>query len=140
MSMTVALDAPLLAETINSMPMIQANNVVSIHPYFKARPGKLAEAKGMLPRFVAKVSPETLTLHYDFTINGDEIHCRESYSGAEGLLAHLDNVGSLLGEFLKVADLTRVEVHGPAGELAKLKGPLADLKPAWFVYECGVQR
>jgi hypothetical protein len=36
--------------------------------------------------------------------------------------------------------VTRVEVHGPAAELEKLKGPLADLKPAWFVYECGIGR
>jgi len=29
-------------------------------------------------------------------------------------------------------------VHGPAEELDKLKGPLAELKPTWFVRECGV--
>lgn len=120
--------------------MSQSTNIVSIHPYFKARAGKLAEAKAMLPQFVARVAPEKLTLHYDFTISGDEIHCRESYVNAEGLLAHLDNVGPLLGEFLKLVDITRVEVHGPADELAKLKGPLANLKPAWFVFECGVKR
>jgi hypothetical protein len=50
-----------------------------------------------------------------------------------GLLAHLENVGTLLGEMLKIADLTRVEVHGLAEELEKLKGPLAHLNPAWFV-------
>ena len=120
--------------------MSHSTNIVSIHPYFKAKPGKLAEARTMLPRFVAKVATEKLTLHYDFTLNGDEIHCRESYAGAEGLLAHIENVGAVLGEFLKIVDITRVEVHGPAEELAKLKGPLAGLKPAWFVYECGVSR
>jgi quinol monooxygenase YgiN len=73
--------------------MSDSTNVVSLHPYFKARPGRLAEAKAMLPSFVAKTSTEKLVLHYDFTINGDEIFCRESYTGAEGLLAHLENVG-----------------------------------------------
>lgn len=120
--------------------MSQPSNVVSIHPYFKARPGRLAEAKAMLPRFIARAAAEPLLLHYDFTINGDEIHCREAYAGAAGLLAHVENIGAVLGEFLKLVDLTRLEVHGPADELAKLKGPLADLKPAWFVYECGVVR
>ena len=120
--------------------MSYSPNVVSIHPYFKAKPGKLVEAKAMLPRFVDKTSTEKLVLHYDFTINEDEIHCRESYVGADGLLTHLENVGAVLEEFLKIVDLTRVEVHGPAGELAKLKGPLAHLKPAWFIYECGVSR
>ena len=49
---------------------------VSIHPYFKVKPGKLAEAKDMLPKFVAQTAVEKLMLHYDFTINEDEIHCR----------------------------------------------------------------
>ncbi len=120
--------------------MSNPTNIVSIHPYFKVKPGRLAEAKAMLPKFVAKASTEKFLLHYDFTINGDEIHCRESYVGAEGLLAHVENVGTVLGEFLKIVDLARLEVHGPAGELARLKAPLADLKPAWFVYECGVNR
>lgn len=120
--------------------MSHPTNVVSIHPYFKAKPGKLAEAKAMLPKFIATTSPEKLMLYYDFTLNGEEIHCREAYVGAEGLLAHLDNVGAVLGEFLKLVDLVRVEVHGPAEELAKLKGPLAGLNPAWFVYEGGVNR
>jgi len=120
--------------------MSHSANVVSLHPYFKAQPGKLAEARALLPQFVAKAAGEKLLLHYDFTINGDEIHCRESYQGAEGLLVHVENVREVLGEFLKITDLTRVEVHGPAAELAKLEGPLQGLKPAWFVYECGVNR
>jgi hypothetical protein len=61
--------------------------------------------------------------------------CREAYESAEGLLAHLDNVGALLAEMLKMADLTRVEVHGPAAELEKLKAPLAHLNPKWFTLE-----
>jgi len=41
---------------------------------------------------------------------------------------------------MTMADLTRLEIHGPAEELEKLKQPLADFKPAWFAYECGVER
>jgi len=33
---------------------------------------------------------------------------------------------------MKLADLARVEVHGPAAELDKLKEPLAQLAPVWF--------
>jgi quinol monooxygenase YgiN len=120
--------------------MSQSANIVSLHPYFKARPGKLAEAKAMLPKFVAKTATEKLVLQYDFTVNGDEIFCRESYLGAEGFLFHAENIATLLADLLTLADLTRVEVHGPAAELEKLKGPLAGLNPAWFVYECGVVR
>ena len=42
-------------------------------------------------------------------------------------------VGSHLAEALKIADLTRLEVHGPATELEKLRQPLAHLNPVWFV-------
>mgnify|MGYP003516711574 CR=1 FL=1 len=55
-------------------------------------------------------------------------------------LAHLANVGTLLGQMLAVSDLVRLEIHGPAAELDQMRGPLAEFKPAWFVWECGVAR
>ena len=119
---------------------MNTSNIVSIHPYFKVHPGKLAEFKAAMPAFVEKTKGEPLNLYYEFTSNGDEIFCREGYDGAEGVLAHLDNVGGLLAEALKIADLIRLEFHGPAEELEKLKGPLAHLNPAWFERECGVVR
>ena len=120
--------------------MSHSANIVSIHPYFKVKPGKLAEARALLPRMAAQTASEKLVLQYDFTLNGDEIFCRESYIGAEGLLVHSENIRALLLELLKITDIIRVEVHGPAPELAKLKDPLAGLNPVWFVYECGVIR
>jgi hypothetical protein len=117
---------------------INTSNMVSIHPYFKAKPGKIPEIKAALPAFIAKTATEKDNLFYGFTMNGDELFCREAYRGAEGALAHLDNIGGLLGELMKLADLTRLEIHGPAAELERLKSPLANLKPAWFTRECGV--
>jgi quinol monooxygenase YgiN len=108
---------------------------VSLHPYFKVHPGKLETVKAGFPRFVEKTAAERKNLFYGFSINGDEIFCREGYIDADGVLAHLDNVGVLLAEMLKIADLTRVEVHGPAEELDKLRGPLAHPNPAWFTVE-----
>jgi hypothetical protein len=67
---------------------------------------------------------------------------------AEGMLAHLNNVGYLLEEALKIADITRLEIHGPAIELAKLQEPLTHLKPQFFIleysfrgnlYKCGLR-
>jgi len=37
---------------------------------------------------------EKENLFYSFSVNGDEIFCREAYGSAEGLLAHLQNVSS----------------------------------------------
>ncbi|HEV3410010.1 MAG TPA: hypothetical protein VG095_06940 [Chthoniobacterales bacterium] len=112
-------------------------NFVSLHPYFKAHPGKLEAFKAGLGAFREKTAMEEKNLFYDFTLNGDEIFCREGYDGAEALLAHLENVGALLADALKIADLTRLEVHGPAAELDKLREPLAHLKPQWFVLDEG---
>ena len=119
--------------------MISAANCVSLHPYFKVHPGKLEAFKAALPLFVEKTSREAKALFYEFTINGDVVFCREGYADAAGALAHLENVGALLEEALKMADLIRLEIHGPAGELEKLKGPLAKLQPAWFALECGLR-
>ena len=113
-------------------------NFVSLHPYFKVHPGKLDAVKAGFPPFVEKTAKEKKNLFYGFTVNGDEIFCREGYTDAEGVLAHLDNIGALLTEMLTMADLTRVEVHGPAAELEKLKEPLAHLNPAWFAIEASV--
>lgn len=112
--------------------MKRLSGFVTLHPYFKVHPGKLEMFKAALPDFAAKTANEKENPFYEFTINGDEVFCREGYLNAEALLAHLDNVGALLAQALTIADLIRIEIHGPAAELAKLKGPLAHLHPAWF--------
>ncbi|HSP45874.1 MAG TPA: hypothetical protein VLO30_07770 [Chthoniobacterales bacterium] len=113
--------------------MHQLSRFVSLHPYFKVHSGKLDAFKAGFPAFVKKTSSEEKNLFYEFMVNGDEVFCREGYTDGEGLLAHLENVGALLAEALKIADLTRLEVHGPAAELEKLREPLAHLTPVWFV-------
>ena len=120
--------------------MNHSSNVVSIHPYFKPHAGQFAAFQALLPEFVARAATEPACLHYDFTIAEDVIFCREMYAGAEGALAHVANVGALLEAALKISDLVRLELHGPAAELEKLKGPLAAFRPAWFVRACGVGR
>lgn len=109
------------------------SNFVSLHPYFKVHPGKMEAFKAGFPAFAEKTAREEKNLFYEFSVNGDEVFCREGYADAEGLLAHLENIGALLAEALKIGDLIRLEVHGPAAELEKLRGPLAHLKPSWFV-------
>lgn len=38
------------------------------------------------------------------------------------------------------AEITRLEIHGAEQELAKLREPLAELKPQLFVLECGFRK
>jgi hypothetical protein len=116
------------------------SNVVSIHPYFKVHPGQMAAFKAALPAFIEKTRSETDNLFYEFTVNADEVFCREAYVGAAGALAHLTNVGPEIGEILKIATLSRLEIHGPAAELEQMRGPLASMNPAWFTLEAGLRR
>lgn len=117
--------------------MSKLGESVSLHPYFKVHPGKMPEVKALLRAFVAKSETEPGSLQYGFTVNGEEIFCRESYVDAEAVLQHLQNVGPEIDLMLKLSTLSRVEVHGPATQLAKLKGPLGVFNPAWFELECG---
>jgi quinol monooxygenase YgiN len=112
--------------------MERLTGFVSLHPYFKVPPDKLAVLKGILPEFVAKTRDETRNYFYEFTVSDDIVFCREGYVNAEALLEHLGNVQAMLEQALAMAELIRLEVHGPARELEKLKGPLAHLNPEWF--------
>jgi len=113
---------------------------VSLHPYFKVNDDKLSEFKELCSQFLAATSQEPECLYYGFSFNGQEVHCREAYDGAEGLLAHLDNVGPILEEALKIADITRLEVHGAEAELAKLREPLGALNATFFTLEFELPR
>jgi quinol monooxygenase YgiN len=78
--------------------MNRLSNFVTLNPYFKVYPGKLDAFKAGFAAFVEKTAKEEKNRFYEFTVNGDEVFCREGYADAEGLLAHLDNVGALLAE------------------------------------------
>jgi len=120
--------------------MAEPENVVSVNPYFKVKPGKMDAFKAALPAFIEKVATEPGNLYYEFTINGDVVYCREAYAGAKGFLAHLELVGAMLPGLLEISDVIRLEVHGPVEELEQLKAPLADMKPEYFVSYTKVKR
>lgn len=120
--------------------MATQDQCCTIVPYFQVKSGKLDAFKGLCERFVEKTKQEPKCLYYGFSFDGDQAHCREGYEDAEGLLAHLENVGPLLEEALKIADIARLEIHGPEEELARLREPLAGLKPQFFTLEYGFRR
>jgi quinol monooxygenase YgiN len=120
--------------------MATQDKCCTILPYFKIPSEKLGIFKEYCEKFVEASNTESKCLYYGFSFDGNEAHCREGYADAEGVLAHLENVGSLLEETLKIVDLTRLEVHGPDEELQKLREPLAGLNPQFFVLEYGFRR
>ena len=78
--------------------MATTDRCCSIHPYFKVNEGKLPAFRALCERFVAKTQGEERCLYYGFSFDGDQVHCREGYRDADGLLFHLENVGALLQE------------------------------------------
>ncbi len=112
----------------------------TIVPYFEVQSDHLDDFKALCERFVAKTEEEPDCLYYGFAFDGHTAHCREGYVNAAGLLAHLENVGALLEESFKIAEITRLEVHGPQAELDKLREPLAALNPRFFTLEYGFRR
>ena len=113
---------------------------VTIVPYFKIPLGKMETVREMCSQFMQMTQTEPKCLYYGFSFDGDQMHCREGYEDAEGLLTHLASVGPLMGELMTFAPLTRIEVHGPEEEIAKLREPMANLNPQYFMLEYGFRR
>lgn len=115
--------------------MTTPDSCCSLMPYFKVHEGKLEEFKHGCTAFIEKTKTEAGCLFYGFTFNDLDVHCREGYKDATALLFHLENVGPELDKALKISDITRLEIHGPAAEIDKLREPLAAIKPKFFVLE-----
>ena len=96
--------------------------------------------KELLPAFIEATKNEEGCLFYEFTICENTIFCREAYTDGNAALVHLSNVDALLKQGLGIADLLRLEIHGPAAELDKLREPLSGLPVDWFVFECGLEK
>jgi len=72
--------------------------------------------------------------YYGFCLHGSKAICREGYDCAEGFLEHLQNVDGPLKAAMAVADVVRVEVHGPTSEVDKLREPLKSFPAVFWSY------
>jgi hypothetical protein len=122
------------------IPMPTQDRTVSIHPYFRVADGKMDEFRAFCEQAVSMAAAEPECLYYGFSFHESQVFCREGYTGADGLLAHLAHVGAILQEALQFSEITRLEVHGVEEELAKLREPLAAFQPTYFALEYGVRK
>jgi quinol monooxygenase YgiN len=120
--------------------MSQLSKAVSIHPYFKINEGRVDDFKLLINDFIKSTSTEETCLYYDFSICGDVAFCREAYIDGDAVLAHLENVGAHIEASAAFSEMIKLEMHGPAEELDKLRGPLAELPVEYFVHVAGVQK
>jgi len=109
-------------------------------PYFTVHKDKLSDFKALGEEMVARTQSEDDVVFYGFSFSGQQAHCREGYKSAAGILKHLENVDDLLQQALAIADLDKLEVHGPATEIAALQEPLKALNPTYFTMETGFRR
>ena len=120
--------------------MALEDTVCTLVPYFLVKDGELDAFKALGEQMVEKTRGEDAVVFYGFSFSGQHAHCREGYRDAAGLLAHLENVGELLGQALQIASLERLEVHAPAAEIARLEEPMKELSPTFFTMETGFRR
>ena len=106
---------------------------LTLGAYFTVNQGEMEAFEQLADRFVEKTANESGIRFYGWSFNGDEVHCRQRYENAEGLLEHAANVGTLFMEALTIADCSRLAIHGPEDELAKLREPLAAFGPQFFI-------
>ncbi len=120
--------------------MALEDQVCTLVPYFTVQDGKMDEFKALGERMVERTRGEDAVVFYGFSFDGHTAHCREGYKDAQGILAHLENVDALLKQALEISSIARLEVHGPAAEIDKLREPLAGLGPAFYTMETGFRR
>jgi hypothetical protein len=132
--------APVQAEA----PKLE-DGICQLSPYFKVR--DLAKFKQIWQADYAAFAHKEDCAHYAFTFSTDHLeegfearaHCREAYWDADTLHQHIDDVAA--GPFAAVlagpAEVERLEAHGPAAEIDKIKtGKYAGLPWADNFYTC----
>ena len=112
----------------------------SLASYFLVADGKIEDFRQLCQQFVEQTRSESKCFYYGFSFNDNLVHCREGYQDAEGLLSHLENVGSILEEALKISELVRLEIHASKAELKMLRKHLSHLEPQFFSLDDGFRK
>jgi len=120
--------------------MFKLDTCCTLVPHFEIQPGQIDAFKALALKLVAKTRTEPGCLHYAFSFSDNIAHCREGYADAAALLAHRENVAELIGQALKISKIIRFEVHAPAAEVDKLRGPMGSRNTQFFVLEEGIRR
>lgn len=78
----------------------------------------LAEFKRIASELLGIVANEPGSLQFDWFFNDDETRCvvRETYASSEAVLAHLGNVGEMLGPLVQLGGGIEVEFFGDPSE------------------------
>jgi quinol monooxygenase YgiN len=104
-------------------------NTLQLTARFVIHKGKLEKFKEVAKACMRSTKEkDTGTMQYDWYFNatGTECVARETYADSDAVLAHISNLGPLLGELLAISDFYP-ELYGTPSEA--LKNATAALKP-----------
>ena len=113
-------------------------NNLQITARLKIHDGRLQEFKDLAKQALHAVKEkETGALQYDFFFNADETECvvRERYADSNAVLAHLANVGPILGKALEMSEFS-LEVFGDPSD--QLRAATAALNPKVYSFYQGL--
>ena len=101
--------------------------MVSIHPHFTIKDGKIDQCIGLLKEILEITkSNEPDCLFFNITKCGsDKAYVREAYKDGAAASFHLKNMGHMIPKLFEVADIN-VQVQGPGKEIEPLKAILPD--------------
>jgi quinol monooxygenase YgiN len=100
----------------------------------KIAPGDLAEFKRLAAELLELSKSEAGALQYDWFFSADETRCvvRETYANSDAVLAHLANVGELVGKLAAVGGGLQIEGFGPVSP--QLLDAAAALQPTIYKF------
>src|SRR5580765_6562062 len=90
-------------------------------------PADLAEFKQLAAKALELAKGEATTLQYDWFFSDDETKCvvRETYASSDAVLAHMANLGDLLGQLAQLGGGVHIEAFGtPSAQLLEAAAAL----------------
>jgi hypothetical protein len=100
---------------------------------FSIHPGKTDKFKQLAQKAFAVTRNEAGNLQYDYLLSADESTCvvLEKYDDSDAFLAHVVNLGEILGQMLAISEIAP-EVYGNPSEA--LVNATAELNPTVYSY------
>ena len=97
-------------------------------------PGNLAEFKELAARALDITKGEATTLQYDWFFSDGETKCvvRERYANSDAILAHMGNMGDLIGKLAELGGGLQIEAFGDLSP--ELLQAAAALQPTVYRY------
>eukprot|EP00931_Biecheleriopsis_adriatica_P070880 TRINITY_DN4470_c0_g1_i4.p1 TRINITY_DN4470_c0_g1~~TRINITY_DN4470_c0_g1_i4.p1 ORF type:complete len:771 (-),score=188.69 TRINITY_DN4470_c0_g1_i4:114-2426(-) len=108
---------------------------VTMWTYFTVPDGQMGEFKAEFPAFYEGARSGTKEcLYFGFAIHGSTVFWRAGYKSADGVLAHLTDVGKALDKALALVGEGGLDlaIMGPSVELDKLRGTMGPLGTKFF--------